>query len=238
MSPEVVVADTSALAQVLIDRLSKAAREAAAEGRRWAMALPGGSTAEVLLPSLARAAIDWSLADFFWGDERAVGPDDPDSNFGLCQRLFLGPIGADPRRVHRVKAEGMDLAVAAQAYETELLAVLGEAAILDFVLMGMGPDGHVCSLFPGHPGLRERERRVIAVSDSPKPPPRRITMTVPVLEAAKVVCVAAFGDGKAAALAAGLQDAASALPVALVARGARQALFLLDPAAAARLHRG
>jgi 6-phosphogluconolactonase len=237
MSPEVIVADTGVLAQALVDRLGVVTREAAAAGSRLSMALPGGSTAEALLPPLAEAKIDWTRWDFFWGDERAVAPDDPDSNYGLCQRLFLGPIGVEPRHVHRVKGEGPDLEAAAVAYEAELVSVLGEAAAIDFALMGMGLDGHVCSLFPGHPGLRERTRRVIAVSDSPKPPPRRITMTMPALEAARVVCVAAFGESKAEALGAGLGDPASTLPVALVARGARHALFLLDPPAAARLSR-
>jgi 6-phosphogluconolactonase len=238
MSPEVIVADAGALALALVDRLTVVTREAAAVGRRLSMALPGGSTAEVLLPPLAKAGIDWTRWDFFWGDERAVAPDDPDSNYGLCQRLFLGPIAADPRHVHRVKGEGPDLEATAAAYEAEMASVLGETAVIDFALMGMGPDGHVCSLFPGHPGLRERTRRVIAVSDSPKPPPLRVTMTMPVLEAARVVCVAAFGESKAEALGAGLEDPTSLLPVALVARGARHALFLLDPPAAARLSRG
>jgi 6-phosphogluconolactonase len=234
MSPEVIVADAGALAQVLVDRLSVATREAAARGGRLSMALPGGSTAEVLLPPLARAKIDWTRFDFFWGDERAVAPDHPDSNYGLCQRLFLGPVGADPLRIHRVKGEGPDLEAMAMAYETELLAVLGEAALLDFVLMGMGPDGHVCSLFPGHPALRD-PRRVLAISDSPKPPPRRVTLSLPMLEAARVVCVAAFGESKAEALGAALREPGSSLPVALVARGAQHALFLLDPPAAGRL---
>jgi 6-phosphogluconolactonase len=93
----------------------------------------------------------------------------------------------------------------------------------------------VCSLFPGHPGLAERTRRVIAISDSPKPPPRRVTLSMPVLEAACVVCVAAFGESKAEALGAALRDPGSELPVARLARGARHALFLLDGAAASRL---
>ena len=237
MNPEIIVADADGLARTLVDRLRVVTREAG-PGTRLSMALPGGSTAEVLLPPLARAEMDWSRWDFFWGDERAVAPDDPDSNYGLCRRLFLGPIGAEPSRVHRVVGEGPDLEAAAAAYETELVSVLGEDAVLDFALMGMGPDGHVCSLFPGHPGLRERTRRVIAVFDSPKPPPRRVTLSMPVLEAARVVCVAAFGESKAEALGAALGDPTSELPVARLARGARHALFLLDPAAASRRPRG
>ena len=235
VSPEVIVADASALARALLDRLSAAMGEAASARIPLSMALPGGSAAEVLLPALAQAPLDWTRWDFFWSDERAVAPDHPDSNYGLAQRLFLGPIAVDPGRVHRMKAEDPDLEAAADAYEAELLSALGDPPILDFVLMGMGPDGHVCSLFPGHRALGEETRRVLAISDSPKPPPRRVTLSMPALEAAKVVCVAAFGEGKAEALRAALQDPGSTLPVARVARDARRVLFLLDPAAAGRL---
>ena len=234
MRPEIIVGEAGALARTLVDQMG-GAMQAVPHGSRFAMGLPGGSTAEVLLPALAQASLDWSQADFFWGDERAVAPDHPDSNFGLCQRLFLRPIGAAEKQVHRAQAEGSDLEDAAKHYEAELLAVRGDPPVLDFVLMGMGPDGHVCSLFPGHPALGEKTRWVLAISDSPKPPPRRVTLSLPALEAAKVVCVAAFGESKAEALRAGLEDPASMLPVAHLARRAGRTVFLLDPAAAARL---
>ena len=234
MSPEIVVAEAGALARVLVDLVRVATSEGAARDR-LSMALPGGSAAEALLPALARAALDWTRWDFFWGDERAVAPGHPDSNYGLGRRLFLGPIEADPRRVHRMKAEGPDLEAAANQYEAEMVAVLGDPPALDLVLMGMGPDGHVCSLFPGHRALGEETRYVLAISDSPKPPPRRVTLSLRALDEARVVCVAAFGEGKAEALRAALGDPASRLPVARVARSARRALFLLDPAASARL---
>jgi 6-phosphogluconolactonase len=237
MSPEIVVGDAGALARDLLERLRVATHEAALAGARFSMALPGGSAAEVLLPALAASRIDWARSDFFWSDERAVAPDHPDSNYGLGQRLFLTPIGADPDHVHRMKAEGTDLEAAAREYAAEMVQILGDPPRLDFILLGMGPDGHVCSLFPDHPALRET-RRVLAISDSPKPPPRRLSLSLPALEAAKVVCVAAFGEGKAEPLRAALEDPGSMLPVARVARGARQALFLLDPAAGSRLRRG
>jgi 6-phosphogluconolactonase len=233
-----MVADARGLGQSLVDRLRIATREAEKTGARLSMALPGGSAAEMLLPAFVQAPLDWTRWDFFWGDERAVPPDHPDSNYGVCQALFLGPIAAEPGRVHRMKTEGPDLETAARAYEAEMAQALGPRAALDFVLMGMGPDGHVCSLFPGHAALREETRRVLAITDSPKPPPRRLTLSLPSLAAAKVVCVAAFGESKAEALRAALEDKGSPLPVARVARDARQALFLLDPAAAGRLSRG
>ncbi len=237
MSPEVVVAEPPVLAQALVDLVSSAAHEAEAAGRRLSLALPGGSTAEMLLPPLARAAIDWTRANFFWGDERAVDPGHPDSNYGLAQRLFLGPIGADRAQVHRIEAEGPDLEAAATGYAARLASVLGQSPALDFVLMGMGPDGHVCSLFPGHAALREDEHLVLAISDSPKPPPRRVTLSMAALEAARVVCIAAFGEAKAEVLREALEERTSALPVALVARRFRRTVFLLDPPAAALLHR-
>jgi 6-phosphogluconolactonase len=238
MRPEIIVADAGELARSLVDRLRVATLGTAPTRGRFSMALPGGSTAEVLLPALAQAPLDWTRFDFFWGDERAVAPDHPDSNYGLCQRLFLGPIGAEPRRVHRMKAEGPDLEAAAAQCEAELTAVVGDPPALDFVLMGMGPDGHVCSLFPGHPALGEGARWVLAISDSPKPPPRRVTLSLPALQTATLVCVAAFGDSKAEALRAALQDPGSALPVAQLARAAKKALFLLDPSAASLLSPG
>ena len=99
----------------------------------------------------------------------------------------------------------------------------------------MGPDGHVCSLFPGHPALREPSRPAVAVYDSPKPPPKRITLTLVPLAGAPLVCVGAFGSEKAVPARAAIDDPRSPLPVALAARGAARALFLLDADAAAHL---
>lgn len=235
MGAEIVVGEVDVLARRLVTLVDVATRGSAET--RLSMALPGGSTAETLLPPLAAAPLDWKRWEFFWGDERAVAPDHPDSNYGLSQRLFLGPIGAEARQVHRMKAEVPDLESAARDYAAEMVAVLGDPPTLDLALMGMGPDGHVCSLFPGHEALRERTRQVLAVSDSPKPPPRRVTLSLPALVAARVVCVAAFGESKAEALRAALEDRDSALPVAHLARRQAETHFLLDPAATSRLSR-
>src|SRR5262245_4677777 len=108
---------------------------------RFAIALPGGSVAEAFLPVLAAAPVDWKGVDLYWGDERAVAPDDPESNFGLARRLLLDRVAG--ARVHRMRAEAGDLDAAAREYEKELVP-------LDVALLGVGPDGHVCSLFPGH----------------------------------------------------------------------------------------
>ena len=232
MNLEVEVASQDVLAASFRDLLRALAQAAIERHRRFAFALPGGSTAEAFLPSLATAALDWSRLDFFWGDERAVAPDHPDSNYRLARRLLLDRVGVDPERVHRMVGEAEDRGAAAEDYERALLRIVGDPPRLDLALMGMGPDGHVCSLFPEHPLLAERTRWVAAVFDSPKPPPGRITLTLKTLAAAEVVCVAAFGEAKAEALRAALEDPGSLLPVARVAREAKRAVFMVDPAAA------
>lgn len=230
-APEVVVDAPERLARLFAERFAAAAGAALAARGRFSCALPGGSVAEVFLPVLAEAAVDWPRIDFFWGDERAVAAGDPDSNFGLANRLLLDRVRA---RAHRMPADLGDLEAAARAYEDEMGRLLGEPPRIDLALLGVGPDGHVCSLFPGHALLACRDRRVAAVVDSPKPPPRRLTVTLPVLAEARALYVAAFGAAKAAVVREALEDAASALPLALALRQASAATVLLDPAAAGR----
>jgi 6-phosphogluconolactonase len=237
MKPEIVIDAPEALARVFADRFAAEARAATAARRQFSCALPGGSVAETFFPVLARAPVEWDQVEFFWGDERAVAPDDADSNYGLAKRLLLDSVRADPLRVHRIAGEGDDLEVAARAYEQEMVRVLGDPPRIDLIVLGLGPEGHVCSLFPGHPLLRERVRRVAAITDSPKPPPRRITFTMLPLELAGVICVAGFGDSKAEAIRAAVKELDSQIPVALATRAARRALILVDPRAA-RLLRG
>jgi 6-phosphogluconolactonase len=138
-----------------------------------------------------------------------------------------------PERVHPMPADAPDLERAAAAYADEMVRILRSPPRLDLVLLGAGPDGHVCSLFPGHPLLREEGRFVAALEDAPKPPPRRLTLTLPALAAAELVVVAAFGEAKARALREAAGDPESSLPLALVLRRTRRALILADPAAAA-----
>ena len=235
MKPEIVVDIPDALAHVFADRFAAAAQAAIAARGQFSCALPGGSVAETFFPVLARAQLAWDKVEFFWGDERAVGPDEPDSNYGLAKRLLLDPVRADPQRVHRMAGEGRDLEAAARSYEAEMVRVLGEPPRIDLVVLGLGPEGHICSLFPGHPLLRERVRRVAAIIDSPKPPPRRITFTMLPLELAGTICVAGFGDSKAAAIREAVEAPDSQIPVALALRAARRALILVDPPAAGLL---
>lgn len=142
------------------------------------MALPGGSGATTFFPRLARARVDGSCTDFFWVDERAVPPSDPESNYGVAERLWLTPGRVAAERVHRMPADTSALASAADSYAEELSSLLGKPPRLDVALLGMGPDGHVGSLFPRHPLLREERRWVAAILDSPKPPKHRLTLTL------------------------------------------------------------
>lgn len=236
MRPEVRIDSPQALAQLFRARFEAEAKAAIAARGRFTCALPGGSVAETFFPALAAAPLPWRDVDFFWGDERAVGPEDPDSNYALARRLLLDTVGAPAERVHRMRGEQADLDAAARAYEAEMAGIVGESLGLDLIVLGVGPEGHVCSLFPDHPLLRERARRVAAIVDSPKPPPRRITFTMPVLEAARLICVAGFGESKAEAIGAAIEDADSRLPVALALRAAPRSLVLVDPPAARKIN--
>jgi 6-phosphogluconolactonase len=235
MRVETLVDKAESLAESLAGRFEAAAREGVAARGRFTVALPGGSVATTFFPRLSRVPLDWSNVDLFWGDERAVPPDHPDSNYAVARSLWLAPAGVPPSRVHRMKAEEPDLEKAAADYERELQEAAGSPPRLDLVLLGVGPDGHVCSLFAGHPVLAVRDRAVAVVEDSPKPPPRRLTLTLPVVTGAHGVVVVALGRGKAEVIREAIEDAGSALPVALVAREARRTLFLLDPEAASLL---
>ncbi len=188
-------------------------------------------------PRLAQAAVDWSRTEFFFGDERAVPASDPESNFGLARSLWLEPAGVPASRIHCMEADAADPEAAARAYSDAMVRLLGAPPRLDLALLGVGPDGHVCSLFPGHPLLRDEVRYVAFVGDSPKPPPRRLTLTMPVLAAAELVVVAALGSEKAEVVREALEQPASALPLALVTRRARRAVFFVDGEAASRLSR-
>jgi len=238
MPLETLVDKAVFLGDALAARLAEEGRRALSARGAFTLALPGGSVATTFFPRLARLDFDWSRTDFFWGDERAVPPDHPDSNYALAWSLWLEPARVSPSRVHRMPADAPDLQAAAAAYERELVARAGDPPRLDLVLLGVGPDGHVCSLFPGHAVLAERRRWVAVVEDSPKPPPRRLTLTLPVLVGAELVVVVALGSSKAEVVREALEDKESGLPLALVARQARRALFLLDPEAAPLIRPG
>lgn len=225
----IVLADMAAVAAEQARRFADAARAAIAARGAFTVALTGGGAAKDVYPALRTVDVDWPKVHVFWGDERCVPPDHDDSNFKLARDAFLAHV---PAQVHRMRGED-DPDAAARAYDDELRAVCGADRALDVVHLGIGPDGHVCSLFPGHP-LLEDPRIVAWLDDSPKPPPRRITLGMPALAAAREVWFLVGGRSKERPVREALSDPASPLPCARVHRAARASTWLLD-ADAARL---
>jgi 6-phosphogluconolactonase len=226
MSPELLAGDRAAIERMLIADFERAAADAIARRGAFRVVLSGGSIAQLFYPSLAALPLDWSLVDFFWADERAVPPEHPDSNFGEASRLWLTPAGVPAARAHRIHGEDTDLPRAARAYAAELERIAGSPPALDIALLGVGPDGHVASLFPGHPALREERALVVPIEDAPKPPPRRITLTIPVLAAIALTVVAAAGEEKRQMVHRALEPG-SALPIAVLIARARKLRVLL-----------
>lgn len=186
--------------------------------------LTGGSTALIFLSALREASVDWSRVTVYWGDERAVPPDHPGSNYGLAEQMLLKPLGARAPRAVRMEAELPDLQYAARLYAEAL------PPALDLLILGVGDDGHVCSLFPGHPALQVNEVRVVAIEDSPKPPPRRLTITMPYLLRSRSIWVVAVGERKRLLLQQAVRRQEMRTPIDLVmAQGRSVTLFTNQP---------
>jgi 6-phosphogluconolactonase len=228
LTPEIMVDKPELLARQLTGQVERECASAIAARDRYSLALPGGSVAEAFLPVLGKARLDWSRVHVFWVDERAGPADGPDSNYRVAQSIgFLDPI--DATHVHRMPADEANLERAARRYADELVQELGTPPAFDLVLLGLGPDGHVASLFPGHPLLEETRRWVAAVEDSPKPPLRRLTVTLPPIVAAGSVVVAGFGAAKGDVVGEALRNPQSRLPLALTLVRPGRTLMMLDP---------
>lgn len=211
-----ILENGQALSVVLAARVAAGAAEALAARGRFVLAIPGGSVVSLLARGLARVdAANWHV---FWTDERGVPLSDPHSNFRLAETELLPKLAG--ARVHPMRGSAAD-------YENELRPFLP----LDLVLLGVGEDGHVASLFPGNPATRETARLVAEVHHAPKPPPERITLTFPVLDAARQVFVVAAGAGKADVVGR-VFSAPGDLPAQRLSRASR---WLLDRDAAANL---
>lgn len=236
---EVLVGDLPVLQSRLAGEIESRAREAIAARGRFVIALPGGSVAKAFFPGLAQSAVDWSRTEFFWIDERAVPPGDPESNYALASTLWLTPARVPSSRIHRLRGEDADLDSAAQIAAAELIAVAGNPPRLDLALIGVGEDGHIASIFPGDArrpghawpaeasGEGGQTRLVIPVYNSPKPPPRRLTLTMHVLSGAERVVVVAMGTSKAVAIKDGLNQE-GVTPLAELLRRSQSTLLLLD----------
>ena len=228
----VVVPDARALARRAAERILEWTRAVVAKRGRCSVALAGGGTPratyEVLGTSALAAALPWGAIDWYFGDERAVPPDHPESNYRAVREALFASHPESLERVFRMPAEAKDLEQAARAYGDQL------PDRLDLMLLGIGEDAHTASLFPGSPVLGERSARVAVVS-GPKPPNPRLTVTPPVIEAAREILVLVSGAGKAEALVRALEGPldVTAVPAQLARRGT----WIVDIAAAAGLGR-
>lgn len=224
----IVVEPRAALAGAAADWIAAAIAAAVRERGRCTLALAGGSTPRAIHAQLAARTLPWERVQIYFGDERCVPPDDPGSNYRMALETLLRPARIAPERVHRIHGEERDRDAAARAYEREL------PERLDILLLGMGPDGHTASLFPGAPTLAERTRRVVP-AEAPVAPHARITITPPVIAAARRTAVIAAGTEKAAAVARALEGSEDprVLPVRLALGGT----WFVDDEAAASLHR-
>ncbi|MBI1377217.1 MAG: 6-phosphogluconolactonase [Frankiales bacterium] len=246
-TPEVLVhRDERALDDAIAARLVTALVDAQAGGREAHVCLTGGtlgiSCLAALLASPAHDAIDWPALHVWWGDERFVPSGDPDRNELQARQALLDHVPLDPARVHPMPStdSGLDAEGAAEAYAEELRRHArtedhADLPSFDVCLLGIGPDAHIASLFPQMAGIHETRRTVVGVHGSPKPPPTRVSLTLPALQASREVWLIASGQGKADAIRLALSGAGPVQVPAAGARGRERTLVLLDEAAASAL---
>jgi 6-phosphogluconolactonase len=222
---EVVVTDDEEAAAGRVAELLAAAARAGNE-----IVLTGGSTPGRAYERAAELAPDWSRAGVWWGDERCVPPDDERSNFGLAKSTLFDDLAGQPGHVHRIRGED-EPAEAAAAYDEEL-----RGRSLDLLLLGLGPDGHVASLFPHSPGLDESERLVISAEPRLDPYVERVTMTPPALRSARRIVFLVTGEEKAGAVVRALAGPPDpAVPGSLIRAESGETLAILDQKAGSRL---
>jgi 6-phosphogluconolactonase len=241
-APErIVLPSADDLAADVAQRFAGTVSAAIADRGRAAVALTAGSIMEKVWTALASSAsdLDWASVDVFWGDERFVPSGSPDRNDAPAEKLLFAsaPFSAATRySMPPAGGEyGEDLDAAAAGYAQTLAEHDVEG--IDLVLLGVGPDGHCCSLFPDHPSSRDLSATVIPVRDSPKPPPLRLSLSFDGLNAAREIWVVASGSGKADAVAMALGGADREHVPSAGARGTQRTIWLLDAEAAAELPR-
>jgi len=220
----IVVDDATAVAEEVARRMAAAVHA----GR--SIVLTGGKTPEQAYERAAVLAPDWSRVEVWWGDERCVPPDDETSNFGMAKRALLDRLERFPSVVHPIDGE-LGKEAGAEAYDEEL----GSTA-LDLVLLGMGPDGHVASLFPGKPALEVTDRRAVGTEPGLEPWVDRITLTLPTLRSAEEILFVISGESKADAVRrAFAAEPSPEVPASLARAETGRTIAILDRAAAAAI---
>lgn len=245
----VVVANNELLADTVAARTITALLDAQAARGAAHLVLTGGTIGIAVLASIAKApgrdAVDWGNVHVWWGDERFVPADDDDRNEKQAREALLDGLMLDPGKVHAMPPSGGDFDDDVDAAAADHARELADHAdgdnfspAFDVLMLGVGPDGHVASLFPGLPGISVTNEGAIGVTNSPKPPPSRISMTLPVLNGARQVWLVASGSSKAEAIATArapeLPPGEQRLPAGQV-RGTQATFWLLDREAASRL---
>jgi 6-phosphogluconolactonase len=241
----IVHADAALLAEAVAARMLVRLIDAQSERGSAAVVLTGGRVAAAVYKAVAASpavgSVDWSRVDFWWGDERFLPAGHPDRNEVQARAAFLSALPVDPSRVRPMPAsdgpDGDDPEAAAARYAAALASAAegsSELPHFDLLLLGVGEDGHVASVFPEHPAAYET-RTVSAVRGAPKPPPVRTTLTLPTINTAEEVWLIACGPEKAAAVGMAISGAGPVQLPASGVNGAERTLWLLDRAAAARL---
>ena len=218
---ELVHAPVAELRQLLTESFEDWAQE----GR--SCALSGGATALIFLPALRAAKVDWSKITLFWTDERAVAADDPESNYGIADRMLLSPLGARAPRAIRMPADLPRLGDAALKYD-EVLSTELQGGALDLAVLGVGEDGHVASLFPGHPALAQDALRAVGVEDAPRPPKRRLSLTFRFVLQTRKIWLVAVGPRKLPVLQAALSKTQRSTPLDLLLQQAKDITVFTD----------
>ncbi|MHA7273992.1 6-phosphogluconolactonase [Arthrobacter sp. CAL618] len=247
--------DSTLLAATVAARLITRLVDVQNERGSATVVLTGGSLGTATLAAVAASpacsAVDWSRVDFWWGDERFLSASDPDRNAVQARQALLGKLGLAESQIHEFGSSDdfPDQDAAAADYATRLLDAAaaeqdqagdadgqdGRLPRFDVLLLGVGPDAHIASLFPEMPGIRTKEQTVVGVADAPKPPALRMSLTLEAVNSAEEVWIAAGGQDKAGAVGLALAGAGPAQVPASGARGRRKTLWLIDQEAAAQL---
>jgi len=243
-SPPVLIsfASNAELGEALSEFILKTQKEALGKKGHFSVALSGGSLPKQLGGLIGNPAIRWDRWHVYYADERVVPLDHEDSNHKLCMDVLFSKVDIPPENIHHIDPSLLDdLEELADSYERQLISEFASKdsarfPVFDLILLGLGPDGHTASLFPGHPLLVEEDRWVAYLDDSPKPPPKRITLTYPVINHASKVAFVATGESKQTVLAEIMDDPAkNSLPASRVQPAHGQLYWFVDDAASAKV---